>query len=263
MSKIGDMDLGRKLIQEAILVSHYIEESSVRLQALSNIEKSVRNLSDAILGRSLFQEAVKVVSEIEDSSVLSQTLYSIAESISELGETDLSNQSFPDILKLGYQLKVSDDRSRIEQSIAKATATFGSTTAYSFFETNHESHPDIPEVVKAYTEEYRKIRWEEPSSQDLFSYYIRSFGWVPFEGEFAKEGAYDVISTLAKLGKIEEALEAGRGIGMIPEEPEKPTIDPRYTAKLKILQEDFELGDIDQDAFDSELLKLKNKFGVS
>ncbi len=123
-------------------------------------------------------------------------------------------------------------------------------------------YPDIPEVVKAYTEEYRKIRWEEPSSQDLFSYYIRSFGWVPFEGEFAKEGAYDVISTLAKLGKIEEALEAGRGIGMIPEVPEKPAVDPEYFQRVKFLEKDLAEGEIDQDEFDSKMLKLKKKYGV-
>jgi hypothetical protein len=132
-------------------------------------------------------------------------------------DVDFGMNLLPKILEMGYQLKVSKERRDVIQSIAKATSTFGSTSAYSFFETNHESHPDIPEVVKAYTEEYRKIRWEEPSSQDLFPYYIRSFGWVPLEGEFAKQGVYDMISTLAKLGKIEEALAGARAIGMIPE----------------------------------------------
>ena len=205
---------------------------------------------------------MEVARGIEKPYSRSIALSSIGESVAKLGDVDLGKNLFPKILEMGYQMKVSKERKDVIQSIAKTTSTFGSTSAFSFFETNHESHPDIPDVVKAYTEEYRKIRWEEPSSQDLFSYYIRSFGWVPFEGEFAKKGAYDLISTLAKLGKIEEALEAGRGIGMIPEVVEKPAVDPRYTAKLKILQEDFELGDIDQDVFDSELLKLKKKFGV-
>jgi hypothetical protein len=135
----------------------------------------------------------------------------------KLEDVEFGKKILPQILEMGYLLKVSYDRKEVIQSIAKATSTFGSTSAYSFFETNHESHPDIPEVVEAYTEEYRKIRWEEPSSQNLFSYYIRSFGWVPLEGVLAKQGVYDIISTLAKLGKIEEALEGARAIGMIPE----------------------------------------------
>ena len=205
---------------------------------------------------------MEVARGIERPYSRSIALSSIGESVAKLGDVELGKNLFPKILEMGYQMKVSNDRKTVIQSIAKATSTFGSTSAYSFFESNQESHPDISEVVMAYTEKYHEIRWEEPSSQDLFSYYIRSFGWVPFEGEFAKVGAYDLISTLAKLGKIEEGLEAGRGIGMIAEVVEKPAVDPRYTAKLKILQEDFELGDIDQDAFDSELLKLKKKFGV-
>jgi hypothetical protein len=116
-------------------------------------------------------------------------------------------------------------------------------------------------VVKAYTEEYRNIRWEEPKSQDLFSYYILSFGWVPYDGEFAKKGAYDVISTLARLGKIDEALEAGRGIGMIAEE-KKVEIDPEYFQRVKFLEKDMAEGEIDQDEFDKKLEKLKKKFGV-
>ena len=70
--------------------------------------------------------------------------------------------------------------------------------------------------MKASTEEYRRIRWEEPKSQDFFLYYICSFERVPYYGEFVRQGAYDIISTMARLGKIEESLEAARGIGMIP-----------------------------------------------
>ena len=126
-----------------------------------------------------------------------------------------------------------------------------------FFETNHESHPDIPEVVKAYTEEYRNIRWEEPKSQDLFSYYTRSFGWVPYDGEFSKTGAYDVISTLARLGKIDEALEAGRGIGMIPEAP-KETFESELAELDRLLAEE----EIGKKGYDTRVLELKGKYGV-
>ncbi len=75
--------------------------------------------------------------------------------------------------------------------------------------------PIFQRVLRAYSIKYRKINWEEPQSVDLFPNYIRSFGWIPNEAEFVRQGAYDIISTLAKLGKIEEALEAARGIGMI------------------------------------------------
>ena len=143
------------------------------------------------------------------------------------------------------------------EELVKLTAL---TIAYSFFETNHESHPDIPEVVKAYTEEYRKIRWEESKSQDLFSYYIRSFGWVPYDGEFAKEGAYDVISTLAKLGKIDEALEAARGIGMIPEAPS--STEDEYARELAELDKLLEDEEITKKGYDKRVLGLKGKYGV-
>jgi hypothetical protein len=179
----------------------------------------VAKLGDVEFGKNLIPVLVEVARGIEDDMFGSRSsaISSIGESVSKLGESDLSNQLLPKILEIGYQVKVSKERKSVIQSIAKATSTFGSTSAYSFFETNHESHPDIPEVVKAYTEKYREIRWEEPSSQDLFSYYIRSFRWVPLEGELAKNGVYDVISTLAKLGKVKEALEGARAVGMIPE----------------------------------------------
>jgi hypothetical protein len=63
----------------------------------------------------------------------------------------------------------------------------------------------------------RTINWEESKSNDLFSYYIRSFNWVPFDGEFSKKGAYDIISSLARLGKIEEAIESARIMGILIE----------------------------------------------
>ena len=118
-------------------------------------------LGELGLGKIFFQEAVEVDRGIEDPYYYSRALHSIGESVAKLGESDLSNQLLPQILEMGYKLKVTEERRNVIQSIAKATATFGSTTAYSFFETNHESHPDIPEVVKAYTEEYRQINWED------------------------------------------------------------------------------------------------------
>jgi hypothetical protein len=208
------------------------------------------------LGMNLFQEAVEVSRGIEFSFSRESAISSIGESVAKLGESDLSNQLLSQILEMGYQLKVSKERKSVLQSIAKATATFGSTTAYSFFETNHEAHPDIPEVVKAYTEEYRNIKWEEPKSQDLFSYYIRSFGWVPYDGEFAKKGAYDVISTLAKLGKIDEALEAGRGIGMIAEAP-KETFESELAELDRLLAEE----EITKKVYQRQLEELKAKYG--
>jgi hypothetical protein len=213
-------------------------------------------------GKNLIPVLVEVARGIEDSYYRSRAISSIGESVAKLGDVEFGKNLIPQILEMGYQLKVSKERKDIIQSIAKATSTFGSTSAYSFFETNHESHPDIPEVVKAYTKEYRKIRWEEPSSQDLFPYYIRSFGWVPFEGEFAKQGAYDVISTLAKLGKIEEALEAGRGIGMIPEVVEKGESNPEYQKELADLDRLLEEEEITKKGYDKRVLELKGKYGV-
>jgi hypothetical protein len=259
VSKLGDVELGRSLFQEAVEVARSIEKSWFRSKALSSIGKSVSKLGDVELGLSLFQEAVEVAC-IGDSDDRGRALCDIVVSVEKLGESDTSNQLLPKILELGYQLKVSFYRKVVTLSIAKATATFGSTTAYSFFETNHDSHPDIPEVVKAYTEEYRKLRWEDSKSQDLFSYYIRSFGWVPYDGEFAKKGAYDVISTLARLGKIDEALEAGRGIGMIAEAP--ASTEDEYARELAELDKLLEDEEITKKGYDKRVLELKGKYGI-
>ena len=105
--------------------------------------------------------------------------------------------------------------------------------------------------------QYHNIHWEEPKSQDLFSYYIRSFGWVPYDGEFAKKGAYDVISTLAKLGKIDEALEAGRGIGMIGEAP-KETFESELAELDRLLAEE----EITKKVYQRQLDELKGKYGI-
>jgi tetratricopeptide (TPR) repeat protein len=258
VSILGDVELGNNLFPVLLEVARGIKDSNHRSSALSSIGESVVKLGDVELGKNLFQEALEIASGIKESGYRSSAISSIGESVAKLGDVDFGKNLFLKILELGYQLKVSNERKDVIQSIAKATSTFGTTSAYSYFETNHESHPDIPEVVKAYTEKYRKIKWEETSSQELFSYYIRSFGWVPFEGEFAKQGAYDVISTLAKLGKVEEALEAGRGIGMIPEVP-SDTFESELAELDRLLAED----EITKKVYQRQVDELKGKYGVS
>jgi hypothetical protein len=62
---------------------------------------------------------------------------------------------------------------------------------------------------------------------------------------------------LAKLGKIEEALEAGRAIGMIPEEPTE-TFDSELAELDRLLAEE----EIGKKGYDKRVLELKGKYGV-
>jgi len=160
VAKLGDVEFGKNLIQEAVEVARGLDDSDDRSSAISSIGESVAKLGDVEFGKNLIPVLVEVARGIEDSNDRSSSISSIGESVAKLGDVEFGKNLFPKLLEMGYQLKVSDQRKEVVKSIAKATSTFGSTSAYSFFETNHESHPDIPEVVKAYTDEYRKIQWE-------------------------------------------------------------------------------------------------------
>ena len=204
--KLGDLELGRNLFQEAIEVAHDIKFSETRSYAFCSIGESFSKIGEKHISCSLFEEALKL--EDETDSEKSRILSHICESLSRIMYFDLFFKFIPIIFKFCNNLQDFEHRKNVISAIAKTTAIYSSINAYSCFESNLISHLEILDVVQAYTDEYRKINWIESKSPVLFPFYIRSFLWIPRESEFSKEGAYDIVRTMAKLGMVEEALEA-------------------------------------------------------
>ena len=211
----GDKKLGNKLFNDSIQIIRSIEESYYKGRALSNLAESIAQTKDIEIGDKYFPDILRIAIDIKSSYDQRDAIVKISESVSHLGNLDLAKIYFPLLLNMGLELEDSNDKCDAIQSIAKAIAPFISFSLYNFFENFHESGNTHYEMAKSYLQYFQQIDWNDPKSNEIFSYYLRSFGWIPYEVESAKAGAYDLISTLAKLGKIDEALEAARGIGMI------------------------------------------------
>ncbi|MCB1144343.1 MAG: ATP-binding protein [Leptospiraceae bacterium] len=261
ISELGEIELGKSIFQEALEVARGIVDSQQRSSALKSLGETVAKLGDVEFGKTLFHEAIDAARGIENTIDRSNYISLLGETVASLGESELTLKLFSEILEMGYKFQISKERKNILTYSAKITTSFNSIMAYQFFESNHESHPDISDVVKTYTQEIRNINWEEPKSHDLFSYYIRTYAWVPYDAEFAKAGAYDMISTLANLGKVEEALEAARGIGILPEEL-KTSVDSEYERELSELNRLLEEEEITKKGYDKRVDELKKRYGV-
>jgi tetratricopeptide (TPR) repeat protein len=251
---LGFPKKSKRLILIAIKISEEIDDLEFRLDVINYICKFLIKIEDFDLGKSIFPLLLKNINKFNDKNTQSKALLNICESSSIQIYSDIMNTLSSSIVELLkdikdydnkiqllsilinsfekksnslyiltkilediYKIPVSEHRTELLKSIAQTTSNFGSVSSYNFFESSHNTHPDITDVVVSYTEKYREIDWEKPESEDLFVYYIRSFLWAPYDAEFAKKSAYDAIGTLAKLGKVEEALEAASGIGVFSE----------------------------------------------
>jgi tetratricopeptide (TPR) repeat protein len=218
IAKINDLKSSKRLIQDSLEATREIKDYYSRCISISNIGHSMIRLGDYEFGKKLFLESVEVARKIDNLIHSSIEISNNGKSLANLGEINLAKDLFQEAIESSQKIKKYDERGKTVLKIfAESIPIYGYPSAYNFFETFHESHPDIPQVVVSYAEAYRKIDWEKPESGDLFVYYIRSFLWAPYHAEIAKKSAYDAIATLAKLGKVEEALEAAKGIGLFSE----------------------------------------------
>jgi tetratricopeptide (TPR) repeat protein len=206
---IGDREISKNIILECIKNSYEIENLNDKFSTIINLSSLVILENEIEAGKKLISDSMNIAKELDDEFTLSWTLSNYIESI-PTSIYGVVNLYFPQILTITLQMKISENRKNVLQSFSKAISQYSSLSVYSLFESALVSNTDIYDTVKSYAEPYRQINWEDSKSKDLFSYYVRSFDWVHFDLEFAKKGAFDFIKSLARLGKIEEAIESAK-----------------------------------------------------